>query len=91
MNALMHVLQEMETSRMETGKLGFYEDKTFKTTRKDNVNGVTLSKGQDIGHFNLGSTIVLVFEAPPNFRLNLTPGQKVRVGEGIGGDVKLFD
>lgn len=37
-----------------------------------------------VGEFRMGSTIVLLFEAPPNFEFNLVAGQKVRMGEGIG-------
>ena len=71
--------------------MGFYEDKSFRKPNKKKKSGVALSKGEDIGYFNLGSTIVLIFEAPGNFRLNLTPQQKVKVGQGIGGHMKLFD
>ena len=51
---------------------------------------MAIKKGQDIGHFNLGSTIVLLFEAPHDFKLNLAPGQKVKYGQGIGGLPKYF-
>ncbi|KAJ3043053.1 phosphatidylserine decarboxylase 1 [Rhizophlyctis rosea] len=47
-------------------------------------SGVQLRKGQEMGGFMLGSTIVLVFEAPTNFRFELEAGQKVRVGETLG-------
>lgn len=29
---------------------------------------ITLQKGQILGHFNMGSTVVLIFEAPKKFR-----------------------
>lgn len=48
------------------------------------LGGYPLSKGQDIGGFKLGSTVVLVFEAPDNFKFNLSVGQKVKVGQSIG-------
>lgn len=32
----------------------------------------------------MGSTIVLVFEAPSNFRFSLLPGQKIKVGDSLG-------
>ncbi|KAG7664252.1 PSD1 [[Candida] subhashii] len=48
------------------------------------LGGYPLSKGQDIGGFKLGSTVVLVFEAPDNFKFNLSVGQKVKVGQPIG-------
>ncbi|XP_072314002.1 phosphatidylserine decarboxylase proenzyme, mitochondrial isoform X2 [Eucyclogobius newberryi] len=46
--------------------------------------GVMLQKGAPLGEFNLGSTVVLVFEAPKDFSFNLEAGQKIRVGEGLG-------
>ncbi|XP_031177421.1 phosphatidylserine decarboxylase proenzyme, mitochondrial isoform X2 [Sander lucioperca] len=46
--------------------------------------GVVLQKGEAVGEFNLGSTIVLLFEAPKDFSFKLQPGQPIRVGEGLG-------
>ncbi|KAJ3299657.1 phosphatidylserine decarboxylase 1 [Borealophlyctis nickersoniae] len=46
--------------------------------------GVKLKKGDLTGGFQLGSTVVLVFEAPKSFEFTLEAGQKLKVGEGIG-------
>ncbi|XP_052865528.1 phosphatidylserine decarboxylase proenzyme, mitochondrial isoform X1 [Anopheles cruzii] len=43
-----------------------------------------LGKGELVGQFRMGSTIVLIFEAPKEFKFNLFPGQRVRVGEKLG-------
>jgi phosphatidylserine decarboxylase len=59
-----------------------------------------LKRGEEMGGFQLGSTIVLVFEAPKGvrpsldegyqgerkggFRWNLEQGMKVKVGESLG-------
>ena len=47
-------------------------------------DGVYVKKGEYFGEFNLGSTIVLIFEAPEDFKFNLGgEGSKVRVGQAI--------
>uniref|UniRef100_A0A6M2DZ83 Phosphatidylserine decarboxylase proenzyme, mitochondrial n=1 Tax=Xenopsylla cheopis TaxID=163159 RepID=A0A6M2DZ83_XENCH len=45
---------------------------------------VRFGKGELIGHFNMGSTIVLVFEAPSNFKFSLKPGDRVKMGQRLG-------
>lgn len=48
------------------------------------LGGYPLSKGQEFGGFKLGSTVVLVFEAPDNFKFNLQVGQKIKMGQSLG-------
>ncbi|KAF9513906.1 hypothetical protein BS47DRAFT_1382229 [Hydnum rufescens UP504] len=48
------------------------------------LSGQPLRAGQEMGGFRLGSTIVLVFEAPPTFTFDVEVGKKVKVGEKIG-------
>lgn len=43
-----------------------------------------MRKGEPLGEFNLGSTIVLIFEAPKDFNFMLKSGQKIRFGEALG-------
>ncbi|GLV44070.1 Phosphatidylserine decarboxylase [Carabus blaptoides fortunei] len=74
------------------GSVKVYFDNNLQTNLKDKYNcndallpaNIKLHKGDPVGEFRMGSTIVLLFEAPPNFEFNLVPGQKVRMGEGIG-------
>ncbi|KAK9884454.1 hypothetical protein WA026_007297 [Henosepilachna vigintioctopunctata] len=56
-------------------------------------NSINLKKGDVIGEFRMGSTIVLVFQAPPGFRFKVTPGMKVKMGQGLGSvcDEKFVD
>lgn len=49
------------------------------------LGGFPLSKGEEVGGFKLGSTVVLIFEAPDNFQFDLTVGQKIKMGETLGG------
>ena len=42
-----------------------------------------LKRGDPVGEFNLGSSIVLVFEAPEDFTFGLAPGDRVLYGSAL--------
>ena len=44
---------------------------------------VDLLAGQKVGQFNLGSSIVLLFEAPPGLHFAQPALQKIRYGEHL--------
>ncbi|XP_026999965.1 phosphatidylserine decarboxylase proenzyme, mitochondrial isoform X1 [Tachysurus fulvidraco] len=73
--------KELRTNNPRYSK-GSYND--FSYVSNNNQEGVSLRKGEHLGEFNLGSTIVLLFEAPQDFTFNLTAGQKIRFGEPLG-------
>ncbi|KAJ1944025.1 phosphatidylserine decarboxylase 1, partial [Linderina macrospora] len=50
----------------------------------NSLSGVPLASGQEVGGFKLGSTVVLVFEAPDSFAFDVKPGQTVRMGQALG-------
>ena len=52
-----------------------YEDKC--------LSNVQLKKGDPFGEFNLGSTIVLIFEAPKDMKFSIKRGMKIKYGELI--------
>ncbi len=46
-------------------------------------NGVYLRKGEEMGMFEMGSTVVLLFECPESTTISRQPGEKVRLGEPL--------
>jgi phosphatidylserine decarboxylase len=48
---------------------------------------IPVVKGAELGAFEMGSTVILLFE-PGRAALQLAPGQRVRVGERIGGAIR---
>jgi len=63
---------------------GSFVEKDFTKLDARLPYGLPVTKGEMLGEFNFGSTIVLIFEAPKNFVFKVTPGQKVKMGEAIG-------
>lgn len=51
-------------------------------------HGVLLQKGETTGWFEMGSTIVLIFEGPSDTQLKISEGQKLFVGEEIVSTVR---
>ena len=50
----------------------------------DRLLSLDVKKGDGVGHFALGSSIVLVFEAPENFKFLVQTGQTVKFGQPLG-------
>ncbi|XP_023282648.1 phosphatidylserine decarboxylase proenzyme, mitochondrial isoform X3 [Seriola lalandi dorsalis] len=80
--------QELQTNAPHYSK-GSFHDRSYiaagdQLLKAAGEGGVALQRGEAVGEFNLGSTIVLLFEAPKDFSFNLQPGQRIRVGEGLG-------
>lgn len=47
-------------------------------------SGLKMERGEEMGGFKLGSTVVMVFEAPIGFEFCVKEGQKIRLGQPLG-------
>ena len=55
------------------------------TDYKSSDSSIILQRGQEMGRFNMGSTVILLFgEKQMNWIDDLTPGQTVKMGQCIG-------
>lgn len=52
------------------------------------LGGIPLIKGDEMGGFMLGSTVVLCFEAPKNFTFSIRVGDQVKMGQKLGAPEK---
>ncbi|KAM4707684.1 phosphatidylserine decarboxylase proenzyme, mitochondrial isoform 2-T2 [Discoglossus pictus] len=73
--------RDLQTNSPRYSK-GSHNDLSYVTN--NNQDGIVMRKGEQLGEFNLGSTIVLIFEAPKDFTFNLKAGQKIHFGEAVG-------
>ncbi|XP_063709505.1 phosphatidylserine decarboxylase proenzyme, mitochondrial isoform X2 [Culicoides brevitarsis] len=78
----IYIDEELKTNRwlgIKPGKDKYKNFDELKLTKE-----IQLNKGELLGQFNMGSTVVMIFEAPKNFKFNLTTGQTIQLGEPIG-------
>jgi len=71
---------------LETNQNSSYPFQAAPTECKEKIyeTPVDQVRGQLMGDFNLGSTVVLIFETSEDFEFDVKAGQTVRVGERIG-------
>ncbi|KAI8431298.1 hypothetical protein MSG28_015852 [Choristoneura fumiferana] len=73
------------------GSIEIYSDPLLRTNTKGrrnrvdeaNLGQISIKKGELFGQFNMGSTIILLFEAPKDFKFEFTSGDRVQVGEAL--------
>lgn len=66
---------------LHTNQGSFFDEKMHDKTLALNSS---FKKGDPLGEFRMGSTIVLIFEAPPKFKFSVMPGQQIKMGQGVG-------
>ena len=72
-----HPLQELQSNQDDPKHC--YVDK-----RLGIIDGVSIQKGQHLGHFEFGSSIVLIFEAPSAFAFSVAAGSRLQYGQPLG-------
>ncbi|XP_017015865.2 phosphatidylserine decarboxylase proenzyme, mitochondrial [Drosophila takahashii] len=75
---------ELKTNRWTGFNVGKHPPSTYEYDELALNSPKEFGKGDLVGQFNMGSTIVLLFEAPKNFKFDIVAGQKIRVGESLG-------
>lgn len=80
----------MKTNRKEDLPLGTYTEVSYKSASKL-LGGKPVRSGDEVGGFSLGSTVVLVFEAPASFQFKIHEGQTIKMGQALGDIVENND
>lgn len=68
---------KFDTNKFSTRQLPKVSTHTYK-------DPLLLHKAQEVGMFRLGSTVVMIFEAPETFKFSIKEGQSVKYGQPIG-------
>ncbi len=75
----------VNVSAIETSWAGLVTPPRGKEVQRRKYEGIRLEKGEELGIFNMGSTVVMAFESDNiQWHAGLSPQQAVRVGQSLG-------
>lgn len=83
MGTLLLMTSSPSTQELQSNQEGHFKH-CFVDKQLGVIDGVTVQKGQHLGHFEFGSSIVLVFEAPSAFTFNVAAGSQLQFGQALG-------
>lgn len=84
----IHADKGLQTNRLRTIPFPMGGDTFVRTYNQDKISGkggFLLSRGEDVGTFKLGSTIVMCFEVPQDWEFTVPVGSKVILNQILGG------
>ena len=82
----MVLVGAINVAAIETVWAGLITPPKGKTTSSKNYSddNISLEKGEEMGRFNMGSTVILVFsEDAPTFKTDLNPDQSLQLGVAL--------
>lgn len=85
-NIFINRLSEQATGQQALAK------SIFRSRGWNNVvlNGLNFGKGSEVGRFEMGSTVVVIFEAPASFQWTFK-GTKIKVGQEMGNCKRIVE
>ena len=77
-DATLKIIFGQQNFKTNAGRLEMaYNDRLY------GAAGFTFQRGEPLGGFDLGSSIVLIFSAPGDMKFHIDVGQKIKFGEPV--------
>ena len=75
-------MKEMKKQNMIEDGIRTVNNNLFKSYKN-----VTIKKGEELGGFKLGSTVVFIFQTKKNTRMNHKKGDLIRLGDPLSSNI----